>query len=66
MKRKIKLSEYKLQIEELQMKVAIYEGIITSQGQYQRGEALPWREAKVISDAQHKEKMIVEGINFNE
>jgi len=58
-----KVAEYEIRLEDIEAKNAIYEGIITSQGQYQRGEALQWRDAKAQSDAHHKERL--DAIQFN-
>lgn len=52
-----KVSEYEAKIEELEAKIAIYEGIFISQGQFSRGEALTWLDAKAHSDARHRERL---------
>lgn len=52
-----KVEEYEARLIDLESKIAIYEGLITSQGQYHRGESLSWQDAKARSDAQHRERL---------
>jgi PHD/YefM family antitoxin component YafN of YafNO toxin-antitoxin module len=55
-----KITEYETKLDEIEAKIAIYEGILTSQGQFYRGEG---EDAKAQLNAQHKERLYAVQIN---
>lgn len=48
------LAETEMQFNEAESKLAVYGGILKSEGQISRGEGLPWKATKKQSDARHK------------